>query len=201
MCVRSKKLFASRRIGAATRERPDECELALTPAYHPGLVPERPSDGRLSATGPKTATQPFVGSEQRALLKPVVFAGIGTYTSFAFGIGCDRMSPASSTAGIICGYYSFVRSFAGGVNDPELLCARGHRKLAFGEEVVTVAGIEPDFVVTPKVPERSHDRPGMLVDDNGVRVSIGRRLRYSLAGSDCSAPLPFLAAPHNRRRG
>ena len=135
------------------------------------------------------------------LLKPVVLAGIGTYTSFASGIGCDRMRPPSGTAGIICGYTSFVRSFAGGVNDPELLCARGHRKLAFGEEVVAVAGIEPDFVVTPKVPERSYDRPGMLVDDNGVRVSIGRGLRYSLAGSDCSAPLPFLAAPHNRRRG
>ena len=69
------------------------------------------------------------------------------------------MRPAGSTAGITCGYGSFVRSFAGGINDPELLCARGHRKLAFGEEVVTVAWIEPDFVVTPKVPERSRDRP------------------------------------------
>ena len=47
--VRSLKLYASRPIVAATRERPDECELALIPAYHPGPVPERPSGGRLSA--------------------------------------------------------------------------------------------------------------------------------------------------------
>ena len=87
-CVRSKKLYASRPIVAATRERPDECELALIPAYHPGPVPERPSGGRLSAPSRNIATQPFVGSErpeQRSLLNPVVFAGIGTYTSFKSG--------------------------------------------------------------------------------------------------------------------
>ena len=33
-CVRSKKLYASRPIVAATRERPDECGLALTPDDH-----------------------------------------------------------------------------------------------------------------------------------------------------------------------
>jgi hypothetical protein len=49
-----KKLYASPPIVATTRERPDECELALIPAYHPGLVPERPSGGRLSAPSRKS---------------------------------------------------------------------------------------------------------------------------------------------------
>ena len=38
-CVCSIKLYASRPTVAATRERTDECELALSPAYHPGPVP------------------------------------------------------------------------------------------------------------------------------------------------------------------
>ena len=70
--------------------------------------------------------------------------------------------------------------------------------MAAGEEVVAVTFIEPDFVVPPKVRERFNDRAVLFVDDHGIECP-GGDVRCSLAGSDCSAPSPFLAAQHNRR--
>jgi hypothetical protein len=62
-------------------------------------------------------------------------------------------------------FHEFIPFFTGRVDDTEAL---GGQELALGEEVVAVARIEPDFVVTPKVSELFNHRASVFVYNNGI---------------------------------
>ena len=108
MRCRALKLHASRQIAAATRERTDECELALIPAYHPGPVHARHSGGR-SFVVPNTAMHrpPQLEFGRKRLWNPTVggvklrrTGGRNWHVhSVRVEIGRDRMRPPSSAVG------------------------------------------------------------------------------------------------------
>src|SRR5690242_13710490 len=80
------------------------------------------------------------------------------------------MGPAARSIRVLSGDKSFVRAVAGRISDPKLL----GDILAAGKGVVTVAWVEPHFVVTSEVCKSSNDCTASLVNDYGVRVSVGR---------------------------
>src|SRR5262249_32981466 len=90
------------------------------------------------------------------------------------GVGRNRMGPSArrGSSRVLSRDHGLVGAMAVRVDDPELFI--GH-VLAAGEEVMAVTFVEPDFVVTAKVRELSNDRTALLVDDNGVRMSVRRR--------------------------
>ena len=129
-CGRSIKLYASRSIVAATRERPDECELTssflliIRPPFmrDPGTViicrcEDGNAAGRISRR-----TDLWVAVEQTDGVEKVpVIAGIGTKTWFfaaSAATECTRRPVVPAFAGIKNG---LVHLKSGRVDDPELL--------------------------------------------------------------------------------
>jgi hypothetical protein len=81
------------------------------------------------------------------------------------GIGRNRMRAPRCRAGIVADRHSLIGPLSGGINHPELF---GRNELPFGEEVVSIARVEPDFIVTAQVNKCLQDISVVLVDDGRI---------------------------------
>ena len=82
------------------------------------------------------------------------------------------MGAPRGCARVIRDWYSLIGALACGVHNPQEF---GGQELTFGEEVVAISGVEPDFIVTAEVLKPLQGMAVMLVDDDRIRVTIRRR--------------------------